>query len=96
MADKGFHVEDLLVPTDVCVNILPLKGAQQLSGIEVLHAQHIFRVRIHIERAIARVKNFCMLKSYSAVLDWLDQSDLDSFLPFDQLSTSSFGHLIFC
>ena len=36
MADKGFDVEDLLAPTGVRVNIRPLKGAQQLSGTDVL------------------------------------------------------------
>ena len=61
MADKGFDVEDLLAPTGLRVNIPPLKGVQQLCGTDVLRTQHIARVRIHVECAIARVKNFCIL-----------------------------------
>ena len=61
MADKGFDVEDLLAPTGLRVNIPPLKGAQRLRGTDVLRTQHITRVRIHVERAIARVKKFCIL-----------------------------------
>ena len=65
MADKGFDVEDLLAPLGVKLNTPPLKGKQQLSDADVLRTQRIARVRIHVERAIARIKIFCVLDGES-------------------------------
>ena len=62
MADKGFDVEDLLARIGIRLNIPPLKGKQQLPEADVIRTQQIARVRIHVERAIARVKNFCILE----------------------------------
>ena len=60
MADKGFDIEDLLVPFGIRLNVPPKKRGDQLPDEDVLRTQHIARVRIHVERAICRVKNFAI------------------------------------
>ena len=62
MADRGFTIEDLLIPLDVRLNIPPFLGEQgQMEGSEVVETQQIASLRIHIERAICRVKEFDIL-----------------------------------
>ena len=62
MADRGFTIEDLLTPLGVKLNIPPFFGEQgQMEGSEVVETQQIASLRIHIERAICRVKEFDML-----------------------------------
>ena len=59
MADRGFTIEDLLVPLGFKLNIPPFLGERdQLEGSEVVETQQIASLRIHIERAICRVKEF--------------------------------------
>ncbi|XP_031567089.1 uncharacterized protein LOC116302036 [Actinia tenebrosa] len=58
MADKGFTIDDLL-PLGVTTNIPPFLGDNaQMSGNDVINTQQIASVRIHIERAINKIKNF--------------------------------------
>lgn len=58
MADKGFTIEDLL-PLGVTLNIPPFLGqAAQLSPEDVVKTQVIAALRIHVERAINKIKNF--------------------------------------
>lgn len=58
MADKGFTIEDIL-PLGVALNIPPFLGmADQMSGEDVIATQEIASLRIHIERAINKIKNF--------------------------------------
>ena len=58
MADKGFAIEDLL-PLGVSLNITPFLGqAQQMSREDVVKTQVIAALRIHVERAINKIKNF--------------------------------------
>jgi len=62
MADRGFTIEDLLTPLGVGLNIPPFLGKrQQLDGTEVVETQQIASLRIHVERAIRRVKEFDIL-----------------------------------
>ncbi|XP_065904132.1 uncharacterized protein [Dysidea avara] len=62
MADRGFTIEDLLVPLGVKLNIPPFLGNRdQMEGSEVVETQQIASLRIHIERAIRRVKEFDIL-----------------------------------
>ena len=62
MADRGFTIEDLLVPLGVKLNIPPFLGERdQLEGSEVVETQQIASLCIHIERAIRRVKEFDIL-----------------------------------
>ena len=56
MADRGFEIQDLLVPSGTLLNIPPFKGQKSLAAADVLKTQKIARVRIHVERAIGQVK----------------------------------------
>ena len=58
MADKGFTIEDLL-PLGVSLNIPPFLGeAQQMPPEDVVKTQVVATLRIHVERAINKIKNF--------------------------------------
>lgn len=58
MADKGFTVSDLL-PLGVELNMPPFLGqAGQMSAEDVVQTQQIAGLRIHVERAINKIKNF--------------------------------------
>lgn len=62
MADRGFDIGDIL-PPGVGLNIPPFKGTRdQLTSEEVEETVHIASVRIHVERAIGRIKSFHILK----------------------------------
>ena len=57
MADKGFTIEDLL-PLGVTLNIPPYFGqAPQMSPEDVVKTQVIAVLRIHVERALNKIKN---------------------------------------
>ena len=63
MADKGFVIDDLLSEKvgakNVMLNIPPfLESKGQFSEEEVLATREIAAERIHVERAINRIKNF--------------------------------------
>ena len=56
MADRGFYIEEDL-PPNVIRNIPPfLNGKNQLSLEEEVATRKIASVRVHVERAIARIK----------------------------------------
>lgn len=58
MADKGFTISDVL-PIGVSLNIPPfLESRSQMSPAEVVQTQEIASLRIHVERAINKIKNF--------------------------------------
>ena len=62
MADKGFQIKDIL-PLGVKLNIPPfLGGNSQMSAEDVIRTQQIASVRIHVERAINKIKNFLIWK----------------------------------
>ena len=62
MADRGFTIEDILTPLGVGLNIPPfLSSRQQLDPSEVVETQQIASLRIHVERAIRRVKEYDIL-----------------------------------
>ena len=59
MADKGFTISDLLEPMGVGLNIPPFVGSRsQHNPSEVIATQEIASERIHVERAINKIKNF--------------------------------------
>ena len=63
MADRGFTIQDQLDQINIKLNIPPfLEGRKQLPAKEVEKGRKIASVRIHIERAIGRIKNFAILK----------------------------------
>jgi hypothetical protein len=75
MADRGFTIDDLLYPLRVKLNIPAFtKGKPQLSDQEVTITRRIATVRIHVERAIRRLKVFKIL-SQTAPIASLDKTD---------------------
>lgn len=62
MADKGFTIEYIL-PLGVSLNIPPFLGmSDQMSAEHVIATQEISSLRIHVERAINKVKNFLIFE----------------------------------
>ena len=63
MADRGFTIKDMLKELNIELNIPPfLEGRQQLPAQEVEKGRTIASLRIHVERAIGRIKTFEILK----------------------------------
>jgi hypothetical protein len=67
MADRGFMIRDLLLERRVTLNIPPFtkkclwgKG-KHLTASDVLKTKKIAKLRIHVERAIGRLKNYKIL-----------------------------------
>lgn len=61
LCDKGFLISDLCAPLGVSVNIPPFLTTSQFSKEQVLVTRQIARARIHVERAISRLKSFRIL-----------------------------------
>jgi len=63
MADRGFTIKDMLEQLNIELNIPPfLNDRQQLPAKEVDSGRKIAALRIHVERAIGRIKTFNILK----------------------------------
>ena len=59
MADRGFDIQDDLTPLGVKLNMPPyLKGKSQLTMNEMIETRRIASARIHVERAMERIKNY--------------------------------------
>ena len=72
MADRGFTIKDMLKDISIELNIPPfLEGRSQLPVEEVEEGRKIASIRIHVERAIGRMKTFCISRkvSYQCVLN---------------------------
>lgn len=67
LADKGFLIGDLL-PEGVNFNIPPFLTTAQFTKEQVLCTRTIARARIHVERAIRRIKCYSILDNISASL----------------------------
>lgn len=64
MADRGFDISEALALVGASLAIPPFtKGKSQLSQEEVETARALSRVRIHVERAIGRIKLYKILQS---------------------------------
>ena len=64
MADKGFDIEDLLRGKSVSLNLPPfLESRSQFSAAEVQQTKMIAKVRIHVESAIRRIKEYHIFDS---------------------------------
>ena len=61
MADRGFTIADLLELKGVALNIPPMKTSDQFTQRELTITRRIANLRIHVERAIGRIKNFKLL-----------------------------------
>ena len=64
MADKGFTIQDLLAKRGVKLNIPPFRttACRQMAPEDVSSTQKIAAVRIHVERAMKRLKDFRLLQ----------------------------------
>jgi hypothetical protein len=61
MADRGFDIADDL-PAGVTLNITAfLSGDEQLTVKDEIATRRIASVRVHVERAISRIKNYRIL-----------------------------------
>ena len=60
MADQGFTIKDML--QEIGVDFPFLEGQKLLPAEEVKKGRQIASIRIHVERAIGRIKNFSILK----------------------------------
>ena len=61
MADRGFTIDDIL-PPGVTLNVPPcMNDSGQLTESERTTTRHIASVRIHVERAMERIKNYQIL-----------------------------------
>lgn len=58
MADRGFLIRDLLTLRGATLNIPPFAHGRQMSKAAVTKTRRIAAVRIHVERAIGRLKQF--------------------------------------
>ena len=64
MADKGFDIEEELKKIGLQLNIPPfLKEKPQFNENEVIKTQTIAKHRIHVERAIGKVRNFLIFNT---------------------------------
>ena len=63
MADRGFNIDDIL-PPGVLLNVPPmLNETGQLTAKEHTTTRRIASLRIHVERAVERIKNYHLLHS---------------------------------
>ena len=59
MADRGFDINEDLILRGVGLNIPPfMRGKGQLSETEVVTTRRIASLRIHVERAMGRIKSY--------------------------------------
>ena len=71
MADHGFNIQDDLTPLGVRINIPPfLKGKEQLDEEELIETRRIASLRIHMERAMERIKSTIFLTEQSLPHLW--------------------------
>ena len=71
MAEKGFQIQDLLAPLGVCLNNPPfLNSKVHMPVNDVLLTRKIANLRIHVERAIGRVKDYRILQHTVSATMW--------------------------
>ena len=63
MADKGFTIADLLAARGITLNIPPMKLCEQLNERQLIHTRRIASIRIHVERAIRRIKTYKIVEN---------------------------------
>ena len=61
MADRGFNLRDLVTKRNATLNIPPFAKGKQLSTKACTKTRRIASLRIHVERAIQRMKKFIRL-----------------------------------
>ncbi|PFX14044.1 hypothetical protein AWC38_SpisGene21831 [Stylophora pistillata] len=69
MADRGFNIQEMFASKCVRVNVLPIMNdSGQFEEHELLETRRIASLRIHVERAIERIKNYHILDSIPITL----------------------------
>ena len=75
LAERGFNIQELLVPFQVKLIIPPfLKKKKQLDVDDAVKTKKVANSRIHVERVIGRIKEFQILQG-DYPLDMLDLLD---------------------
>ena len=67
MADRGFIIRDLVTLQRATLNIPPFAMGKQLSSQAVTKTRRIASARIHVERAIGRLKSFKILQGVISI-----------------------------
>ena len=67
IADKGFTIKDLF-PVGVSLNIPPFLGSSAQMPADVVKTQEITSLRIHVERAIDKIKNVRICERRESVI----------------------------
>ena len=68
MADRGFDI-DTIMPEGTAVNIPPfLEARRQFEENELVATRRFASLRIHVERAMERIKNFQITHFFPASL----------------------------
>ena len=63
MVDKGFHIEEDLKNVGLRINIPPFaKSGQQMSKSDINQTETVAQHRVHVERAIRRIKVYKIMK----------------------------------
>lgn len=71
MTDRGFTISNQLAPHGIKLNIPPfMEGQAQLRVEDVRKGRKIASLRIRVERAIGKIKNFIILKGTSPLSMW--------------------------
>lgn len=77
MADKGFTIQDLLIPHGIRLNVPPfLQSNTQMAASDVFLTKKIASLRVHVERAIGRVKEYRILHGNIRTSTWDSISNL--------------------
>ena len=62
MADRGFNIQEMLASKGVSVYVPPfMNESGQFEERQLLETRRIATLRIHVERAIERIKNYHIL-----------------------------------
>jgi hypothetical protein len=69
MADRSFTIKDLLSKLNLELNLPPfMEGHKQLPANEVQNGREIASLKIHVERAIGRMKTYSILSVHCQYL----------------------------
>ena len=62
MADRGFNIQEILACKRIKVNVPPfMNESGQFDESELLETRRIASLRIYVERAMERIKNYHIL-----------------------------------
>ena len=92
MADKGFTIKKDLTQRGVMLNLPPFLGSSgQFTPSEVLETQSVAKARIHVERAIERIKRNSI---FSSPFPLAQAGSINSLWLVSCLLTNYYGALI--